>query len=328
MELEDIFTKIQKLFKSAEKTVCPLSKLKSRGGNEKEILAITSQLNNLFIKNGFITKEQEILNDDIMRKISYFLILNSNLRDKEYLINEPKVGHVVSMCPDLTICLVLDCIWGISLDKYLFEIITYGPVTLTIELLQSITESLKFALPYPLLERVRDLVFAIYQKIIRLQTERVYYYKFDDALKELDTKMIELLETFIKPESSKMSEWGVNELYRYTGYAVRSILQLILKCSDLFIEKVDDTPKLVMDLYDIEYNIGAEIFVSQSSRAEKVNNALVKANFQLLTICIANLKAINVNIYCSWHEFRLHDDKKTTLQQNIANLAYLICEKV
>lgn len=166
----------------------------------------------------YLDSNQNHLNEEMLRKITFFLILNCDLTRIEDLSNEPNVGHLVGICPLITPCILFDCVWGLNLGQYLSEILTYGPVTLSLELLKDAVTSVQFSLPYPLLDRIKMLIYATYMKIYRLKVDKIYYMRLEHSLLSLVERLTELLQNYISPKSFKNEDWGISDLYRYVKF--------------------------------------------------------------------------------------------------------------
>lgn len=107
---------------------------------------------------------------------------------------------------------------------------------------------------------------------------------------------------------------------------MKSILELTNDCLEIYINQ---SPKISEHhkLFEIEYNMGAEFYISPDTKHEKIFKWLSEINKCLLSACEANLKAISVKIFCSWSEFKLENSNQT-IQNYVGTYAHIINEKL
>lgn len=294
-------------------------------GNEPYIADICTKLLNVFRSKGYVDTSSEIKLleqfDDQFRKITFFLILNTEASFKYDLTNDHAVCHLLNVMPTIPKCLLLACVWALHLDKYFYECISYTPIWFAFQFVEDTVDSLKYADPYETLDRVQNMVKAIYLNIARSDYRAMNTVDKKIILSKYYNVTMDLLRHFFSPDAEKFEKWTKKKLYKYSGYVLKHNLEMILFCFKLYQTK--PTMALPCTKYDI-YSLMRErepLIDNNSERySDAVDETLLKLNTTLLNSLQYNVMQVDCHAYLYWVEIDLDDN--TTLQRAVGEGAY------
>lgn len=255
-------------------------------GNESHIKDIISKLHGALQAKNLVdpeTSEPLLQHDEQLRKIAFYLILNTEASFKHNLIDDHSVCHLVKTAPQLTKGLLLACIWGLKLDKYFYECITYTPTWFAYGLVEDAVDSLKYGNPYEVLERTDFLVRSIYSNIARSDYRAMDIAEKRALLSKFYDISVEFIRQFFAPDAEKFEKWSKNRIYKYTGYVIKHILELILFCFDVFRNRpafLLESP--AYEVYQVMREQEKLADVQNNGYSEAVDGTLKKINMILL----------------------------------------------
>ncbi|XP_077289395.1 uncharacterized protein LOC143913455 [Arctopsyche grandis] len=319
MDFDSELTQIQGALVRAD-SVTPFKNLLEKDDHE----AVKSVVDVLYQ----ILSEKKYLNEDgvcleyneVLRRINLFLILNCDLKIIDELVDNDDLGHLIWVTPTIPKYLLINLIWGLHLNTFYCEAIRYCRPKLSLELLRIVTQNIK---KHHNLEKsieyTRSVIPAIYGATNRLLTRKEAFEKF--ILNGYYESLYELIKKFgnssTRPNKDK---WSTNRLLFHAGKTLLHLLQMAIDCFNIFLNKPEKVMSKDYDLYFLTYD---------TSRTEKmhdvdsiINSLFLKFNDVIFSTITEVVKAVNVDVYCSWSEHPFNNDPHTTLQKVIGESAY------
>lgn len=265
--------------------------------------------------------------DSQLRKITLFLILNTDVKFKYDLVNDYTINHLLNAMTVLPKCLLHECIWGLSLERYFCECIAYSPNWFAYQFIENIVDSLKFADPYETLDHVDQLVCAIYTNIARsgfrqmdIVDQKIIFNKMFDVITDL-------LRHFYSPDAEKFDNWSKNKYRKYMGFVLKHNLDMISHCFELFqrrpILKSDPTQ---YDIYTLMREREPLIDDHRIDYTATVREILHKINITLLNALQYNVMQVDCMAFLYWVEIDIDDD--FTLQRVVGEAAYNVQQTI
>ena len=261
---------------------------------------------------GLKTNEKPVNSIQTLRRLFMFLVLNTDLNNKEQLMDDINCGHIVDCAPVLSKELLVELIDNLSLCDTICEAIMYVPLSLGAELLDSVLIRLDSMPPFQSLAWVENLARSIYTKFMILQSSK------KGSTKSVQTKLFtyfkNLMQHFTNPNQKNFTKLGKEELYRYAGFALKSLLSLIIDCGGLHLNPEFSEAPEVFTISLPEYN--------QTTEMEAVSSTKFIA--ELLYACKTNCQSITVDLWSFWVECDIEVDGDVTksLQRIIAEAMY------
>lgn len=156
----------------------------------------------------------------------WYLMLNTEHEYSFSLDQDPNISHCVNTLPKLTPCLLLETLWIIHLDQFLYEIISYTPTWFIITWFDDILESLRAMDPFVLLERVQNLLLAVlvHLKTLCMQDGLAWEVK-EMCLEKISDFIAALLCHFNSPPG-QLEEWSSMKKNKYYGFAMFYLLSV------------------------------------------------------------------------------------------------------
>lgn len=285
-----------------------------------------SKVQALFIKKKYVdaeTKKPLPKYAAQLRKITFYLLLNTEATFKHNLMKDYTVSHLLNTVPTLPKCLLHSCIWGLSLDKYFCECIAYAPIWFAFQFIENVVESLKYADPYETLVRVNEVVRSIYINIARSDFQQMEIVEQKIILNKFFDITMDLLRHFYSPDAEKFQNWTKNKYRKYMGYVVKHNLEMILFCFDLF----QNRPTLKSDPIETEiYALMREceplIDDHRNTYTDVVQDTLHRMNTTLLNSLQFNVMQVDCLTFMYWVEVDLDDEY--TLQRAVGEVAHKV----
>lgn len=258
-----------------------------------------------------------------LRKIAFYLVLNTEATFKYDLMTDHSVCHLMNTLPALPKALLHAVIWGLHLERHFCEIIAYTPIWFAYQFIDNVVESLKYADPYETLERVDQLVRAIYTNIARSDFRQMETVDKKIILNKYFDITMDLMRHFYSPDAEKFEKWSKNKYRKYMGYVLKHNLNMISHCFELFQKR----PSLKSD--PIEYNILALMSEREpliddhrENYSEIVRDTLHQMNTTLLNSLQYNVMQVDCNAFMYWVEVDI--DEEYTLQRLVGEAAYKV----
>lgn len=278
----------------------------------------------LFVKKKYVdakTKEPLLKYAAQLRKIAFYLILNTEATFKHDVMKDYTVSHLLNTVPSLPKCLLHSCIWGLLLDKYFCECIAYAPIWFTFQFIENVVESLKYADPYDTLVRVHEVVRAIYINISRSDFRQMETVERKIILNKYYDITMDLMRHFYSPDAEKFQNWTKNKYRKYMGYVVKHNLEMILFCFNIFQKRptLKNDP-IEMGIYALMRDYEPLIDDHRNTYTDVVQDTLHRINTTLLNSLQFNVMQVDCLTFMYWVEVDLDDEY--TLQRSVGEMAY------
>jgi len=290
-------------------------------GDDSKISAVTEALRKVIIGRriqagtNLNTKQEQSL-----RRIFMFLVLNTSLSVKEKLIEDINCGHIVDCAPTLSKDLLMELIWSLSLHKYVCESIVHCPLALGAEILDAVLNKVSSVEPLEALLRVEELSRKVYCKFMKLKLVKGTDMEY--AKWKLYTYFKNLLQYFVKPNLKELGSVRPQDLYHVAGFAMRCILSLMTNCMKLYLNPQQQQELVMSQVYDMS-------LPELSGEIENENIFITSENFidELIFACKTNFCAITVDVWLFWAECEVDGaNNNRTLQNEISEAMYSCSE--
>lgn len=261
-----------------------------------------------------------------LRKITFYLILNTETPHKSKLVDDPAVCHLMNTAPQLTKCLLLACIWGLELVQFYGECITYTPIWYALWMVQEAVESLQYCGELKTLRITEQIIGAIYLNIARSDYRKTNVADKRATLAKLNDILNEFLKEFFEVNTTKMEKWSKNRRYKYMGYLIKHNLATIHLCCGLFQKRPDlQLANSDFAVYDKLMQEGESVADNKiEGFSEAVENTLKIININLLNTLQRNVMEVDCHTFLYWVEVDLTDE--LTLQRAVGEAAYALTE--
>ncbi|XP_031641224.1 uncharacterized protein LOC116352632 [Contarinia nasturtii] len=317
---------IQSIFNYAHEYIKPLNKIQFRGGNEPYIAHIVTKVLELFNKKGYfdtVTSKPQPEFDAHLRKIAFYLVLNTEATFKYDLKADYSVCHLLNTLPSLPKALLHACIWGVHLERYFCECIAYTPIWFAYQFIDNVVESLKYADPYETLDRVDQLLRAIYTNIVRSDFRQMEAVDKKIILNKYFDVATDLMRHFYSPDVEKFQKWSKNKYRKYMGFVLKHNLNMILDCFKLFRKRpMLKSEPIECDIYALMREREPLIDDHRESYTDAVQETLHRMNTMLLNSLQYNVMQVDCNAFMYWVEIDINDEY--TLQRVVGEAAYKV----
>lgn len=248
-------------------------------------------------------------------------MLNTEASFKYDLMTDHSVCHLLNTLPALPKALLHACIWSLHLERHFCDIIAYTPIWFAYQFIDNVVESLKYADPYETLERVDQLVRAVYMNIARSDFRQMDAVDKKIILNKFFDVTMDLMRHFYSPDAEKFEKWSKNKYRKYMGFVLKHNLNIISYCFELFKTR----PSLKSD--PIEYGIFALMTEREpltddhrENYSDIVRDTLHQMNTTLLNSLQYNVMQVDCNAFMYWVEVDIDDEY--TLQRLVGEAAY------
>ncbi|KXJ84205.1 hypothetical protein RP20_CCG016400 [Aedes albopictus] len=336
MEFGEDFAKLQMIFNHTNQFVRNFDKIVFHGGNEPFIIEIVARLVKYLRIRRYLNEDNKPVPEckDQLRKITLFMVLNTDVSFKYDLGKDTKLCHLLNTIPQLTKCLLINCIWGASLDEYFYEVLSYTPQWFMMQFVDQAVTSLKFSKPYEILGRVEAMVKAIYYSICRTDADwkkidRNRFVEQQRTLGKLFDFLMEFLRYFNTPDMSKFERWTKLSMHKYHGFALKHMFGIVLYCLDMYLNKSLFKIDEKMGIYQImgEEHVPKKEIPEQYSHG--ADGYLMKINNCLLNTLQTCVMEVTIDGFMYWVEIEISvgdRGEKMSLQQFIGESAFKLCE--
>uniref|UniRef100_A0A182Q0I1 Uncharacterized protein n=1 Tax=Anopheles farauti TaxID=69004 RepID=A0A182Q0I1_9DIPT len=336
MEFCEDFNKLQLILNTTNQFVRPFDKIVFDSGNEAYIIEVVARLLHYLRVRWYLTPDNKVNKERLpqLRRITMYLLLNTDVSFRYDLEQDARVNHLLNSSPQLTKCLLLNCIWGLDLDRFFYEMLRYAPLWFSMQFLDQAIVSLKYAKPYEVLERVESMVSAIYFAICRTdcdwrKIDRNRYVDQQRTHGRLFDHVADMLRYFNTPDVSKFEGWSKLRKHRYFGFVLKHMFSMTMACLELYFRK----PAIPVDPAMSVYELMDDRHVHKPAPAEytqATDGTLLKINHCLLNTLEMCIMHVTLERFCYWAEIDLfaEGEETVTLQQVIGESAYRLCEEL
>lgn len=262
----------------------------------------------------------------ILQKIVLFLTLNTDISYKYDLRKDQELAHVLDMTPQMSKCVLVSVIWATNLDHIFYQLLSYTPCWFSFQLFDMACKTLKqFSDPFETLIKVENLVKAIFTSITSSESRNMDKIDKKIIYEKLFTNIVDILRQFYTPDSEKFKSFSKKKLSKYSGFAIKHLLDIIFHCFDMYENKAPSKPPKSCEIFDI--------FTSLSPRAntEEPSKELKEAQLKIITCLMNSLQyiifLITIDVFMYWVEIEFPEEN-SNLQMIVGGKAYYIHERM
>lgn len=260
-----------------------------------------------------------------LRKIFMFLMLNTDATYKYNLKDDPELVHVLEICPLMPKFLLVTLVWELHLDQFFNEMLSYAPCWFTFQYFEPATDSLKFIDDaFEVLDKVAGLLKSLFISITRSELR---------LMDNVDTRIIHnklydyamnLLRLFYTPDSEKFKNFTKKQSYKYAGFALKHLLELVLFTFDVYENSEKCNPAEEWR----EYNVCKQLLkkVEDVKETKNLKEQQLKIITALLNALQTQVMLVKIDIFIYWVEIDLND--KENLQEVIGTMAFRVGERM
>lgn len=275
------------------------------------------------------TESKQPLNnqESRLRKILMFLMLNTDASYKYNLRDDNNFIHVYEICPLLPKFMLVTIVWDLHLDSFFYEMLSYSPCWFSFQYFEPATDSLKYIEDaFEVLEKVQQLLKSIFISISRSELRKMDNVDSKIIYNKLYDYAMNLLRQFYTPDAEKFKKFTKNKFYKYSGFALKYLLELLLYCFDVFECGYGKTnPLQQWQEYDLCSALCNKLEKDFKPETKLLKEHQLKIITALLNALQNNVMAVNIDIFIYWVEIDLNDK---TLQEIIGTMAYELMEKM
>ncbi|XP_067640478.1 uncharacterized protein [Eurosta solidaginis] len=332
MDYCEEFDEIKSVLVYCNKHVKPFAKVHFRGGNDLFITELVRRLQQSLIDKELVGAEDRKplpKAQQKLRKVMMFLFANTDATYKYNLREDPAIAHVLEQCPLLPKFLLVTLVWELQLDQYFYEAISYTPCWFAFQYFETSADTLKYIDdPYDVLEKVEQIMRALLLSIARSEYRKIDMVDKKIIYSKLYDYAMNLLRQFYTPDAEKFKQYTKYQFFRYTGFALKHILQITLFAFDLFeLPQRTAKPTIDIDIYEICRELCPQV---PNAAEEKPSDVLQEQQLKIIKALLNSLQynvmLVKVDVFMYWVEVDL--TPTTTLQQAIGELIYTIGERM
>ncbi|XP_049539271.1 uncharacterized protein LOC125953379 [Anopheles darlingi] len=339
MELSGDLNKVSLILNNTNRYVRSFDNIIFDGGNEPYIIEIVARLLRFLRRQNYLNEHNKVNEQYVtqLRQITMYLFLNTDVSFRYDLSRVVHVKHLLSTAPQLSKCLLLNCIWGLDLDRFLYEIVSNTPLWFSMQFLDQTISSLRYAKPYEVLERTESLVRSICLAIGRTdcdwqKIDRNRYVDHQRTLGKMCDHVAELLCFYNTPDSSKFQGWSKVRKHTYFGYVLWHLFKMVL--TGLKLSDRRPQPKPLdgsMAMYELVIEPDRQNTPptppASALYSGPTEQALLKITTCLLNTLETCIMHVSIERFVCWADIDLFTNKETgTLQQLIGESAYRVSE--
>lgn len=282
-----------------------------------------------FLEQEKYVSKNAIVEDKItkMRKFALFLILNGDLPILEEMVEMDGIDLVIWTIPTVPKCLMCVMFWNLHMDKFVYEIIAFCYPQLALEVAGAFIDNIKYFTPSKCLEKVQQVCAACYRLICRL-----HYFNFENnimsnLLNSAFNNFQQCVNYFVTPPNAgRLNSLSKDELYKYKGHCLHTILLLLKECIAQFTTTQQFAPDGFDDIYLLTYKVGSYSedalgFDICNSPNKSILDCLDKCLTVLVDKCTQLAMDVSVDIFCAWSEF---EENGKSMQQTVGELCYTL----
>lgn len=263
-----------------------------------------------------------------LRKIFMFLMFNTDATYKYNLKDDPNIVHVLEICPLLPKFMLVTLVWELRLDQFFNEMLSYSPCWFSFQYFEPATDSLKYIDDaFEVLTKVEQLLKAIFISITRSELRVMDCVDTRIIFNKLYDYAMNLLRLFYTPDAEKFKNFSKKKMYKYSGFALKHLLQIVLYAFDVY-----EDAEVAKPLEDWkEYDICSQPCKKLNNNASKdapddLKKQQMKIIAALLNALQNNILLVKIDIFISWVEIDLND--KQNLQEVVGEMAYRVGERM
>lgn len=261
-----------------------------------------------------------------LQKIVLFLTLNTDISYKYDLRKDQELAHVLDMTPQMSRCVLVSVIWETNLDDIFYQLLAYTPCWFSFQLFDMTCRTLKqISDPFETLVKVENIVKAIFTSITSSESRNMDKVDKKIIYDKLFTNIVDILRQFYTPDSEKFKSFSKKKLSRYSGFAIKHILDMIFHCFDLYEGKTPSTPPKSYEIFDIFTSLSPKV------KSDEPSEELREAQMKIITCLLNSLQyivfLITIDVFMYWMEVEFPEEN-SNLQMIVGGKAYYIYERM
>ncbi|XP_053601299.1 uncharacterized protein LOC128670008 isoform X2 [Plodia interpunctella] len=279
-----------------------------------------------FISNNVLTNSTK----DKVRNLALFLILNGDYEVLRQMADIDEIESLLWMLPTIPKYLMCEIFWSLHFDEFVYESIAFCNPQLSLELASAFLDNIKYYSPMESLHKLKIIAEATYRAICRL-----HFYKFDSkTLSDKVSKNFSNLEKCMiyfcdPPKAEKLDNLSKDNLYKYKGDCLYTVLELVDNCLELFSGTHELYPENVGELYTYTHLKGTLLNEFNFNPCESPNMLITECFNRVHTVLLDKFQYlvmdVSVDIFCAWSEFM---ENGRSMQQKIGECCYKVHKKL
>lgn len=262
----------------------------------------------------------------IFQKIVLFLTLNTDISYKYDIRKDQELAHVLDITPKMSKTLLVSVIWESNLDTVFYQLLSYTPCWFSFQVFEVACKSLKQVNdPFETLIKVENLVNAIFTSISLSEYRALDKVDKKIIYEKLYTNIVDVLRQFYTPDTEKFQSFSKKKLSKYSGFAMKHILDMIMYSFDLFEEKVPASTPKSCEIFEIFTSLSPK--VKMDERSEELKSSLMKIIVCLLNSLQYITFLITIDVFMYWMEIEFPEEN-SNLQMIVGSKAYYVLERM
>lgn len=303
-------------------------------GNEVYIDEIAAKLKNIFRSRSY-----EGVHCHELRKITFLLMLNTDVSLSRDLNEDFSVCHLLNNFPQLSKCLLINLIWQLKFENYFYESVKFSPSWFMLQFLEEAIDSLRFSKPLDIIAQVKHMIESIYYNICRMD------YKTSSSSQQVEQKIIlnklfdlvmSLLRNYNTPNADDDIAKSKKKLKTYLGHSLNLQLTLVHSCLAMFRQKPSFRVNEELQIYKLMAEKEPEVDnLSTKSYSPVVEEMLMKINIALLNTLQNTVVSITLDDFVYWVEIDIEDPstvdedlKRDNLQKSVGEQCFSLIQLI
>ena len=305
-------------------------------GSEVYIREVAFRLRNIFASKSYTSDDC-----DELRKITWLLMLNTDVSLSRDLSEDFHICHLLNNFPQLSCCLFVNLMWQLKLEKYFYESIKFAPSWFILQFIPETIDSLHFSKPLNAIAQVRHLIESIYFNICRMD------YKIANTSQQIEQKIMldknkllelimSLLRNYNTPNADDDIAKSKKKLKEYLGYSLNHQLTLIHNCFKMFHNKPQFAINEDMKIFKLMAEKEPEVNnFSTKTYSPVIEETLTKINIVLLNTLQNSVLNITLDDFMYWVEIDTEDPltedpdlKRDNLQKSVGEMSYALTQLI
>ncbi|XP_072935970.1 uncharacterized protein [Epargyreus clarus] len=260
-----------------------------------------------------------------MRRFALYIVLNSELPVLNELVStDSTIDLLIWTVPTIPKCLMSEMLWRFGMETYVYEIISFSYPQLALEVADALLLNLKYFNPTECVKQLQTLSTACFRTLCRIN-----FFTVEENQLQFGFNNFQKCMTYFcnPPNESKLEQLRKDDLYKYYGNCLHTILSVLQECLDQFNETQTYHLNETVALYSITYknDINKTDYTPCNCGNKSVLEILNKCLEDLLDKCMKLVMGINLDIFCAWSEF---EEKGVSMQETLGNLCYKVRQRL
>ncbi|KYN28395.1 hypothetical protein ALC57_02122 [Trachymyrmex cornetzi] len=255
-------------------------------------------------------------NIPILARCYNYLLLNTNFSSQHLLRKDIRFGHVVGICPTLSVYLFIQIIWYSKCEDLLIESIMHVPLDLCAEILETTIKHIdELAIP-----RARRLIFLliykIYNKFLWLHLGTLSEQNVMKCVHQIIMYFEILLNLLVSPKFVTSCNLSSEEKHLQHGILVKNILHYIKKCMYSKTRSYSKNHNL-LKLFTLTYGNNEHTDYYHMLPINAVKCIIIRLDQILATLLLNQIKDVDSFEYIVWRNIVDNENTMISLHRAI-----------